>query len=115
VNTLAIDPSATTVIYCGTADGVYKTISGGDLWSGAYSAGLPTERLVNALVINPASTLELYAGMDTTGVYKTTDGASMWTAVNNGLDVLVVKSLCIDPENTSTVYAGTEFIGEPWG
>jgi hypothetical protein len=115
VHTLAIDPSATTTIYCGTGDGVFKTIDGGDTWSGAYSTGLPAERSIDALAINPATASELYAGLDTTGVYKSTDGAVSWTASNSGLVILTIRSLCIDPDTTSTVYAGTEWIGEPWG
>ncbi len=41
------------------------------------------------------------------GVWRSTDGGSSFSAVNNGLTSLHVSSLAIDPTSPSTIYAGT--------
>ena len=59
------------------------------------------------LAVDPAFTSTVYAGTCLGGIFKTTNGGSTWTAVNNGLTTLDVKALAIDPTTPMTVYAGT--------
>lgn len=40
-------------------------------------------------------------------MFKSTDGGASWNAVNTGLTHLYVRALAIDPQMTSTLYAGT--------
>jgi photosystem II stability/assembly factor-like uncharacterized protein len=55
-------------------------------------------------------------------VYKSLDGARTWKRVNNGLTVLNIHSLAVDPTKGSSVYAAaywggifkTEDGGERW-
>jgi photosystem II stability/assembly factor-like uncharacterized protein len=72
---------------------------------------------VAALAVDPQNPGTLYAGGDG-GVFKTTDGGASWSAANSGLPtvgiaadgsylVAGVNLLAIDPQNTSTLYAGT--------
>ena len=67
----------------------------------------PEGGTVQALEIDPSSNTTLYAGTESGGVYKSTDGGDTWTAVNNGLTNLNVQDLAIDPDVNTTVYAGT--------
>ncbi len=48
----------------------------------------------------------LYAATDSLGVFKSTDGAGSWTAVNSGLSAAGVSSVIMDPRNPGTIYAG---------
>ena len=50
------------------------------------------------------------------GIYKSTDNGSTWTQKNNGLpvfgsDICQILSISIDPNNTNTVWAGTQHRG----
>jgi photosystem II stability/assembly factor-like uncharacterized protein len=42
------------------------------------------------------------------GIARTTDGGRTWTALNDGLRVLDVRALAIDPQDWTVLYAGTE-------
>jgi hypothetical protein len=48
--------------------------------------------------------------MYSTGVYKSTNAGASWAAVNSGLD-LWMKAICVDPANSSIVYAGSNWSG----
>jgi hypothetical protein len=94
--------------------GVYKSTNAGGAWTRA-SAGIE-EQLVRAVAIDPSTPATVYAGAcyDVVygfrtggGVFKSTDAAGTWTAVNTGLTDLCVGSLAIDPSNPTTLYAGT--------
>ncbi len=55
----------------------------------------------------PKNSRIIYAGTLGEGIFKSVDGGLTWAAINNGLTVLVVRSLVIDPRNSSIVYAST--------
>jgi hypothetical protein len=63
---------------------------------------------VSSLVIGPTNAPGIYAGTSERGVFKSIDGASSWTQMNNGLTSLVIYSLAIGPINTQVVYAATK-------
>jgi len=65
---------------------------------------------ITALVIDPSTsgaTAVLYAGTNGGGVYKSTDGGTTWTQMNNFLGNVFITSLAVHPTTTSTVFAGT--------
>src|SRR2546422_2720293 len=41
------------------------------------------------------------------GVFQSTDGGANWGAINTGLTKPCVGALAVDPQTTSTLYAGT--------
>jgi photosystem II stability/assembly factor-like uncharacterized protein len=45
------------------------------------------------------------------GAFKSADGGTSWTPINNGLTDPVVNALWVDPSNANTVLAGTEKSG----
>ena len=55
--------------------------------------------------------MTLYAGTDGSGVFRTTDGGANWSAVNNGLSHLRIRTLAIDPIDPMRVYAGSDGSG----
>jgi photosystem II stability/assembly factor-like uncharacterized protein len=60
---------------------------------------------VTTLVIDPSSTQTLYAGTESSGVFKSADGGANWVAA--GLPNTFVRALAIDPSSPQTLYAGT--------
>jgi len=110
---LAIDPQNPNIVYASTSGGVFKSVNGGANWSAANS-GLPAGYFARSLAIDPRNPSTVYAGGSCTvlgscGIFKSTDGGTNWSPANSGLDgaVILVESLAIDPQNPSTVYAGT--------
>jgi photosystem II stability/assembly factor-like uncharacterized protein len=101
---LAINPAAPAVLYAATNIGVFKSTNGGAAWLPA-STGLPAE-YVYSLAIDPTSPSTLYAGLNSGGIYKSTDAGASWTVSRSGGEVapLVVDS-------AATVYAAERSVG----
>src|SRR5262249_15208868 len=130
ITTLAIDPRNPGTVYAGAfiypvgGSTVFKTTNGGELKpSGSWSnAGLTGFNYAEILAIDSQNPSTIYARAVSFGypsVFKTTNGGASWTAVaalsglppssssvNSGLPNNVT-ALAIDPQNSSTVYAGT--------
>jgi photosystem II stability/assembly factor-like uncharacterized protein len=60
-----------------------------------------------SLAIDPTNTTTMYVGTYGDGIFKSTNGGTSWSAIDNGLTNSAVYSLVIDPTNTNTIYAGT--------
>jgi uncharacterized repeat protein (TIGR02543 family) len=79
--------------------GIYRSTDGGASW-------IPlTNRLTNALVIDPVTPTTIFAGTEA-GVFRSTDAGETWTAMNEGLTNPSVRAFAIDSLAT-TVYAGS--------
>ncbi len=116
VTAIAIEPATPATIYVSldspftiTGGAVRKSIDGGATWNDAVT-GLPDPHMpVSALVIAPTTpATTLYAGTESSGVFRSTDGAATWAAMNAGLTTLAVNALAIDPADPNTVYAATD-------
>ena len=62
---------------------------------------------ITALATLPGSPDVVYAGAAQGGVWKTTDGGTVWTPLTDGQDSLAIGAIAIDPSNTDVVYVGT--------
>lgn len=60
-----------------------------------------------ALVIHPTNPSIMWAGGAGGGVWKTTNGGSTWTALDDRMANLSVNSIAIDPADPQVLYAGT--------
>src|SRR5262249_40850615 len=81
----------------------FKTTDGGATCSG------PQKRFpVNVLAIDPRSPGTLFAGTALISpILKTTDGGATWSEAHYGAEPpVVIYAMAIDPQNSSTVYAG---------
>ncbi len=89
VNSLAMDPSNSNVIYAGTGEGyfnedsvrgagIFKSTDSGANWSYLTSTNTSDFYYVNDIVISPTNNQRIYAGTGT-GVWRTTDGGTTWT------------------------------------
>ena len=78
--------------------------------TGARAGCLPTLGLpsvfVRSIVIDSVTPSTNYAGTSG-GVFKSTNGGGNWSPANNGLVVLSVITLAMDPQNPAVLYVGT--------
>ena len=64
----------------------------------------PTQANVYCLAVAPSNTNILYAGMETGGVYKTTDKGLSWTPVTYDYAIGSIQDIKIDPNDADIVY-----------
>lgn len=100
---LALDPSASSVLYASTFNGVFKSADAGSTWV-LVSSGLNALNFYALVMDSEATTL--YLGTEN-GAFKSIDGGTSWGAVNSGLPDISVLALAIDSQNPGTVYAGS--------
>jgi hypothetical protein len=62
---------------------------------------------ITALATVPGSPDVVYAGAAQGGVWKTTDGGTVWVPLTDGEDSLAVGAIAVDPANTNIVWVGT--------
>jgi hypothetical protein len=110
-----VDPTIAGTVYeagSGTPP-VGKSTNGGTDWTDVK----PVSCYPTALALAPSQSLTLYAGLrngsnsNSIGVYKTTNGATNWNQMNNGLPpspIPEVDALLVDPANANRVHAGTD-------
>jgi len=107
VHAVSADPSNESIVYAATAEGVYRTVTGGSSWT--YSS--PTTNSFKSLVVHPANTTVVYAVTDdavTPHFYRSTNSGQSWSEMSTGLPSAKVHTLNIDPISPNAVYAATE-------
>jgi hypothetical protein len=119
VPSLAIDPQNPGNLYVG----VYRSTNSGIGWD---SANISAGSVVSALAIDPMAAGTVYAGTSeakvdddgdpipcgpssASGIFKSVDGGVSWTDTQAGIGCLSV--IAVDPQDTSTVYAGSWYHG----
>ncbi|HEX7254013.1 MAG TPA: hypothetical protein VF376_14115 [Thermoanaerobaculia bacterium] len=126
VTAVAIDPVTPTTIYAGALNAVcggctppplvYKSIDGGETWSGA-DAGLPGGTVLQ-LVIAPSQPTTLYLNANNQ-IFKSSDGGRSWTGPPlpppNVPSFQTIEQLAVDPQDSLTVfyadYGGSGTVG----
>jgi photosystem II stability/assembly factor-like uncharacterized protein len=104
VAALAADPTNPSIIYAGTASGVFKSLDAGASFA-SNSTGL-TSSSVTSFAINPLQPADLFVGTTSGGVFESVDGGATWRSLNNGLTDLNITTLAID-SNGAFLHAGT--------
>ena len=116
VNTILIDPTASSVLYAGAVgSGAFKSTDAGANWT-PINAGLQEQTQfgtltysVVALAINPSAPAVLYAAANGGGaIFKTTDAGATWAASSAGVANRVpnVNALELDRTNPAILFAG---------
>ncbi|MCK5839456.1 MAG: hypothetical protein KAG99_06385, partial [Bacteroidales bacterium] len=67
---------------------------------------------IRAILIHPTSTSTMWIGGVAGGIFKSTNGGSSWSVVDDFMANLAITSLVMDPNNYSIMYAST---GEGFG
>lgn len=109
VNTLTVDPQASSIIYIGTNKWILKSVDGGNTWT-ALPRPLGTEsqhqaQNVMAIAVDPGTPSTIYAADNQ--LYKTTDGGQTWAAIGTGVLKQRIEFIVIDPKTPSSLYVGT--------
>lgn len=90
--------------------GVTWTADGPDpVYPSSAYAQPPSGRATSVAVV-PTDANTIYLGTAAGGVWKTTDGGQTWTPLTDSQASLAIGAVAVDPNNPSTVFAGT---GEP--
>ncbi len=105
---IAIDPTARTTIYVGTlGHGLFKTSDGGTSWipiNNGITSGFGTNsRVVDDVVIDPASPSTLYVNVVGT-INKSTNGGSSWAPLHNINVGIGINAMVATP---ATLYVGS--------
>ena len=121
VQTIAIDPTATSTLYAGTLTpsgvssvGIFKSTDSGATWA-PINEGLSDPFVgfspldVAALAIDPSHPGTILAGTIYSEVFRSTDGGLSWLPQTFGgySIALQVLDFQFDPSNTATVYAAS--------
>ena len=113
---IAIDPQTSSTVYVSVrpyrntdTGGVLRSTDGGVSWT-PVTTGLA--EMARAVTIDPASTSTLYAallpsGSETASAFRSTHAGGGWSAINEGLESVDVRSFAIDAVVTHLVYAAT--------
>ena len=113
INSIAIDPLNTSEIYIGSSSGFYKSEDSGRIFSQIDTVGSP---ICMAITSDPTTTIYV-GGTSGHGILKSVDNGATWESKNNGLPdsfnghIQPVTSITIDPNNSSVVWAGTQYGG----
>ncbi|MDI6768247.1 MAG: AAA family ATPase [Anaerolineales bacterium] len=86
-------------------DKILNSQDGGENWA----ACTPMETFSpNTLTLDPYGSPRIIVGTMGGGIFISTDGCQSWKKRNTGLGSLFVNAVAIDPNNTDTLYAGTD-------
>ena len=107
---LAVDPTDERTVIAGTGAGLYRTLDGGTSWQ--TIPGLPRQRPIHAVAINPDDPSHLLVGVVHDGIYRSTDGGVTWRHIAAGLEAnSSIHHILFDPVNPAVVYASDPFSG----
>ncbi|MFZ4522509.1 MAG: GEVED domain-containing protein [Bacteroidales bacterium] len=62
---------------------------------------------INCVAFHPSDNNLIYAGAASGGLWKTTDGGSNWSVLNDNLAVLGVSDICINTSSPNIIYIAT--------
>jgi photosystem II stability/assembly factor-like uncharacterized protein len=114
VQSVAIDPTDSNVVYVGTGwgpfggNGVYKSTDGGENWSPANRGMI--DYSITTLAIDPANPQTVYAGGNGGELFKSADGGQTWDNLTDRLAVpsersrSALRAILLDPATPQTVY-----------
>jgi Beta-propeller repeat len=107
VHNVVLDPSNPATIYAGTPEGVRKSMDGGLTWT-ILADGFTRSTDVTTLAIDPQQPQTLFASTTVvSGVYRSNDGGAHWSLGSWPSPLNYVRSLLVDPNLSTTVWAGT--------
>jgi Zn-dependent metalloprotease len=101
---IAVDPSDSSALYAGLAEGVYSTRDGGVSWSPA-NAGLRAMEFSWGIAYQPSDPATWYAHGGENGIFKTTDGGAIFSNVTGNIVDPANGVIAVDPNDPQIVYS----------
>lgn len=108
VTAIQVDPFVPETVYAATLDGLYKTTDGAKSWV-RIAQSLRDQMMIGMLLDRSRAGVLYLVGRS--GVHRSEDGGVTWTAMNNGLTTLNVRSLVQSQTDPNLLYAGTNGSG----
>src|SRR5256885_326479 len=108
VNVVAFKPGSTSVMFAGTALGLYRSPDAGTTWTCVSCSGsISSFHDATALAFSPANANTLLVGIDQ-WLFKSTDGGTTWTAITSfGSDPYArTRAISYADSSGGVVYAG---------
>ncbi|MEO6965235.1 MAG: transcriptional regulator [Acidobacteriaceae bacterium] len=106
VESIAIDPLHSQIIYAGTWHLPWKTIDGGRTWQ-SIKRGLIVDSDVFSIIIDPHQPETVYASA-CSGIYKSLNGGKEFRKIQGiPSSARRTRALKQDPNNPNVIYAGT--------
>ncbi len=107
-----VSKSNSQVIYATSNSWAYRTLDGGNLWTG-ISTGLPTNQVAFAeITIDPKDHLNVFAGFSGYAnglkVYNSTDAGTTWTNISGSLPNLPVNCILLEESSLNGIYVGMD-------
>lgn len=114
IQSIAIAPSNTQVLYIADYTHIWKTTNGGTSWTditGTLPIASAYIRYVTIKNDDPNTVWVCMSGYTNPGVYQTVNGGTSWTNISAGLPTFPVGSVVQNKLNTSSVelYCGTDY------
>ncbi len=104
VNSIAVGPTNSDLIYAGTTSGLYRSTDQGEQWS--KIEGSMADTYVSAVQFDPVHPSTLYIATSDR-VQKSNDSGATWTPMTTGLEATSIRSLQISPHDSRVLYIGT--------
>jgi hypothetical protein len=83
----------------------------GPRWLTNGSGFVPTGSVgrIDAIAFNPKNPNIAYAGSNTGGIWKTTNGGQSWVPLGDQLQTMTVGAIAVDPVNPQIVYMASGY------
>lgn len=104
INKIWVDPTSDSILVVATNKGIFKSENAGETWNNIFNKGYPVQDIAQ----NPQNPFVLYAGANSLGILKSTDGGDTWFLSSEGIGECGRISLSVSPVDTSYVFAGVE-------
>ena len=124
VTSLAIDPRKTQILYAGANDGFYLGSKGGKKWKGPTLTEIQPSLntgTITSIAVDPNDRFTIYVAFGSnspfppvnSGFFKSTDRGFTWRNLIPGFNVAIAKTIAVDPQNSSIIYAGGQSLATP--
>jgi len=107
IETMAVDPYSSDILYMASHSSLYRTANGGASWA-IVSSGMGSTD-IRDIKIDPGNQQLIYVGSySPPGLYRSTDSAgSGWEHLNQGIEGQPVMGVGLNHEAPQKIYAGT--------
>ena len=109
VSAIEVAPANSNLVYVGTENGgIFRSLDGGDNWSGNLAGGLLPGRVITRIESHPADANHLLltmAGEANSHLFESTDGGVNWTDLDQGrLPRAPHHAVIIPPDDARSIY-----------